>query len=246
MARNIIFIITLIPLWFSGCAHQSASTSKTMAVEHIESSDLESGEMYWWYARFKITWPPEYPPDMAVDLFIADKVIRPVLEDYSSKLFRWRFHRRANRDPAGHQFSFIFYTDIETAAEIMNKIKSTGLLQEALSSHVIEQLFLDDPDKPSRPALGDTSDPAWVDTLQKHWPAYIMGVSALWLGLIEEYKDKTNSDSELELQELIDTYREAQDRITNVWYEQGQHALLHHLNAIFGYEPILIRKDTRF
>ena len=181
-----------------------------------------------------------------MDLFLADTVIRPILETYSSKLFRWRFHRRAARDIAGHQFSFIFYASPDVARDIFERIKSNDRLTQAVSSHIIEKVRLDDPEKPARPALADTSDRSWPGTLQKHWPAYIMGVSALWLGLIDEYKDKTVPDGKRDIQALVDAYRDAEEKITNIWYQHGQHALLHHLNAIFGYEPILIRKELTF
>lgn len=38
----------------------------------------------------------------------------------------------------------------------------------------------------------------------------------------------------------------ADARIAEIWRLEGQHALLHHLNAIFGYKPLTIRKNLTF
>jgi len=29
--------------------------------------------------------------------------------------------------------------------------------------------------------------------------------------------------------------------MTDIWQEQGQHAMLHHLNAVYAYQPLLMR-----
>ena len=42
------------------------------------------------------------------------------------------------------------------------------------------------------------------------------------------------------LEEDRGLYREVNEAITRSWQKEGRHALLHHLNAIFGYEPIKI------
>ena len=31
------------------------------------------------------------------------------------------------------------------------------------------------------------------------------------------------------------------DDVTQLWIDQGQHAILHHLNAVYAYQPLLIR-----
>jgi hypothetical protein len=45
---------------------------------------------------------------------------------------------------------------------------------------------------------------------------------------------------------LLDRYRQAESKVSALWRNEGQHAFLHHLSAIFGYEPVLIRKEIRF
>ena len=44
---------------------------------------------------------------------------------------------------------------------------------------------------------------------------------------------------------LEQTYK-AEKTINAMWYKEGQHAFFHHLSAVFGYEPLLIRKAVRF
>jgi hypothetical protein len=34
--------------------------------------------------------------------------------------------------------------------------------------------------------------------------------------------------------------------VDRIWEEEAQHALLHHLNAVFGYRPLMIQKRMRF
>ena len=85
----------------------------------------------------------------------------------------------------------------------------------------------------------------WSPALQRNWPSYIMGVSTLWLGLIDDFiADVSTGDDDVFA--LLEEYREVDSRITTVWRDEGQHAFLHHLSAVFGYEPLLIRKEIRF
>jgi hypothetical protein len=44
----------------------------------------------------------------------------------------------------------------------------------------------------------------------------------------------------------MEKYRGVDAGITEIWRDQGQHALLHHLNAVFGYEEMLIQKAVSF
>jgi hypothetical protein len=72
-----------------------------------------------------------------------------------------------------------------------------------------------------------------------------MGVSALWLGLIDEAMAENPGEAG-EIRALLERYRTADARITTIWNKEGQHAFLHHLNALFGYKPLLIRKEITF
>ena len=204
------------------------------------------GGGFWWTCRFKIGWPAEKDPDFAVDLLLAHAVVRPVLLEHQSGILYWRFHRRAVLDNAGHQFSLLFYSDPSTAREVFREIEASEILREMLAAGIVEKTVADDPAAPSRPGVEDTSDRNWSPVLQRHWPAFIMGVSSLWLGLIDEAAAEEPDDAIRNVPTLLERYRKANARVTSIWYKEGQHAFLHHLNALFGYEPLLIKKEMRF
>lgn len=204
------------------------------------------GGRFWWSYRFKVAWPAEKDSDFAVDLLLAHAIVRPVLLEHQNAILSWRFHRRAARDNAGHQFNFLFYSDPGTARTVFGKIDASEILRNALAAGILEKTTADDPDRPSRPNVEDTSDRNWSPVLQRHWPAFIMGVSSLWLGLIDEAAAEEPDVDIRDIHALLERYRKADARVTSIWYKEGQHAFLHHLNALFGYEPLLIRKEMRF
>jgi hypothetical protein len=242
--------VGMLSAWFlglalCGCATRGAEPHAAPVLGHPTLATREN--TFWWACRFKLVWPPgqDADPDLTADLLLAHAVVQPVLRAYESRITCWRFHRRANRDTAGHQFSFLFYADPETAREIFQKIGESKPLSEALAANMVEKVMVDDPAKPTRPGVGDTSDPHWSPMLQRTWPSFIMGVSCLWLGLIDESMAEVPGGSD-EIHDLLERYRKADARITAIWYQEGQHALLHHLNAIFGYGPMLIKKAISF
>jgi hypothetical protein len=200
---------------------------------------------FWWGYRFKVFWPPEKAPDFTIDLLLAHAVVQPVLSEYQSRIIYWRFHRRAAPDAGGHQFSFLFYSDPITAGEVFRRIGQSKLLSEALAANIVEKIIADDPAQPARPGVEAMSDPHWSPMLQRSWPSFIMGVSSLWLDLIAEAVSE-DPGNDLEIHALLERYRKADERVTSVWHKEGQHAFLHHLNAIFGYEPLIIQKEMRF
>jgi hypothetical protein len=197
----------------------------------------------WWYARFAMEWPQGQEPSWHLDLLLAHRVVAPVLDRYRGEIALWRFHRRAIRDSAGHQFSFIFHASPETARKVFSTIQVESTLKEMKARGLILRDSYDDPSVITRPNIQDTSDPRWPPAIQKSWPYYILGVSEMWLNLIADMADgspegKTPGD----LKEMLAIYEQANASIETLWQEQGQHAFLHHLNAIFGYEPLAIHE----
>ena len=200
---------------------------------------------YWWGYRFRIAWPPEVPADMTIDLLLAHAVVKPRLEAFAERLSYWRFHRRAARDRAGHQFSLLFYANPATARELYASFQASPVLKQLQAQGVVTRIIMDDPGNPIRPGVGDTSDPNWPPMLQRQWPAYIMGVSLLWLGLIDEAVTALPLDQRNSA-DLRSVYQAAEKRVVDIWFKQGQHALLHHLSAVFGYRELLIARPIRF
>ncbi len=198
-------------------------------------------EKGWWYARFRMDWPQDKDPAWYMDLILAHRVILPVLDQYKKEIPLWRFHRRALRDTAGHQFSFIFYTSRKTAQEIYDAIRSSRLLDELIAAHLVVETIYDDTTADLRSDLGATSDPHWSPEIKRTWPFYIMGVSRMWVSLIDEVSKETIKERDLSnLDDLQEDYRKVNDVIEEQWRQEGRHAFLHHLNAIFGYEPLVV------
>ena len=67
-----------------------------------------------------------------------------------------------------------------------------------------------------------------------------MGASQMWLNLISDtIASLPEPDSPLSLQEIEEQYKDANAVISELWQNEGQHAFLHHLSALFGYRAII-------
>ena len=79
--------------------------------------------------------------------------------------------------------------------------------------------------------------------MQRAWPHFIMGVSRLWLELIRELERAGDWPSAPEAR-----YAAISEALDTQWRNEGGHALLHHLNAVFGYKEVQIlrRELLRF
>lgn len=240
-----ITLAVIILLLITGC-----SGKEDIPDLHVNTAPLMTGEKNiedhsWWRVRFRISWPEETDVDSGMDLLLAHGVIRTVLIENRELIAYWRFHRRASRDAAGHQFSFTFYATGETAETIFTDIQEKRLLAQAQEAQLIKKIIYDDPSQPTGLNIEETSDKHWHKALQKNWPAYIMGVSALWLGLIDDLHTGELESSE-DIKKTLEEYRKTHERISEIWFDEGQHALFHHINAIFGYEPLMIKKRMIF
>ena len=232
-------------LILAGCA--SATAPPVITLPRPATAPLSDGS--WWYARFRMAWPAHAEPAWHMDLLIADQVVKPSLDRHAQDIAVWRFHRRAARDEAGHQFSFIFFAAAGTAAGVFSEISAHPVLEQARSAGRITAVLCDDPGAGSRPGIADTSDPVWSAPLRQAWPYYLMGASQMWLDLISQMaRDKSSTNAELSFDQLDEHYAGAGAAITSLWQNEGRHAFLHHLNALFGYEPILIieKRHMRF
>ncbi len=231
-------LLVAVAVSVSGCAW----IGKVRPIEPQSGGQkTANAEKGWWYARFHMNWPQDEDPAWYVDLILAHRVISPVLDQYEKKISLWRFHRRAMRDQSGHQFSFIFYASRETAQKIYHAIRSSRQLEELIAAHLVLNTIYDDTAVVLRPDLGATSDRKWSPEIKRAWPFYIMGVSRTWLNLIDEVSKETLKEKDLSsIEGLSEGYRKVNDIIEEKWRQEGGHAFLHHLNAIFGYEPLVI------
>ncbi len=216
-----------------GCTQVYTPPEITDTIQQSVSSVVEGKS--WWYYRVKVNRPKETPPNWAMGALVAGEVFSPILENYRHDIELWRFHRRAGRDQAGHQFSFIFYSSALTAQLIYYDLENNLLLRDLLQQGKLDSVQFDDVGQLSRPNLEDTSDKSWPLIIQKSWPDYIMGVSQMWLNLVHGLAENHQQV------DVIQRYDDVQKELTALWMQYGQHAWLHHLNALYAYEPFLIR-----
>lgn len=201
----------------------------------------EQAGRYWWQLRFKLAWPEGEKPDFSRHLLIAEQLLLPVIEGHQRQLPLWRFHRRAARSPSGHQFSFIFLADADTARQINRQVTENPLTRWLLDRNMIERTRFDQRSKQELGLLEDTSDPAWPAEMQRSWPYFIMGASQTWLIMVQELSAQYALKGRVGYPELLKHYRKVDAALNTQWRENGQHAYLHHLSAVFGYQPIRIR-----
>ena len=236
LGKRAIIGIALLLLIF-GCS--SPGRVQPQPIKPLKPAALPAGDG-WWYARFRLNWPADTEPLWYPDLFIAHQVISPVLKQYQKDILLWRFHRRAARDAGGRQFSFIFYCSAATAEKIFTVISADAQVNAMKSAGVIDQVVCDRPEVITRPHIEDTSDKSWSPAIQKSWPYYIMGASRMWLNLIAEVAAQNLQGAPpATLPEIEIFYQKVDKAITDLWQRQGRHAFMHHLNALFGYKPLI-------
>lgn len=239
-------VVLLLGLWLGGCSVLPAGPETLEARPDAlteNRAEVPGDGLYWWYVRFRMAWPEGEDAPWHPDLWLADRVLGPVLDEEADALTLWRFHRRAARDGAGRQFSFIFRARPETAARVNERIRADAVVRWMQADGLLEAVVFDDPARPTRPGIGDTSDAAWTPAMQRAWPHFIMGVSRLWLELIRELGRDGDWPSAPEAR-----YEAISDALDTQWRNEGGHALLHHLNAVFGYKEVQIlrRELLRF
>ena len=91
--------------------------------------------------------------------------------------------------------------------------------------------------------LEETSDKNWPPEIQRSWPYFIMGASQTWLMLVQEISREQALAGNVDYHQLLEHYRIVDSKLNVQWRDYGQHAYLHHLNAVFGYQPVRIRSS---
>lgn len=237
-------LVILMGILVCGCS-TGGKPVQNLSMHTIPDNYKALNNSYWWRCNFKNVWPVDERPDFVIDLFLAHAVVSPILVEHINDIPYWRFHRRAARDQAGHQFSLLFYSTPEVASAVFAELSESDMLIRANAANLVEKVVMDNPDYPGLSDVEATSDPHWSLVLQKNWPSFIMGVSSLWIGLIEDLFQGSPEDF-ADTHQLLEKYREIDAQIAEIWRKEGQHALLHHLNAVFGYKPLIISKELSF
>lgn len=195
--------------------------------------------MAWHSCRAKLHWDTQQPASWDTDGLLAVALFAPLIDTLGPHLELWRFHRRAGDDGAGRRFSFIYRSSAQAHSMIIDWLEQHPVRVALQDAGVLEQLDCSDVAYWSGPSMGATSDSAWSPAMQEVWPHYIQGVSQMWLELMRMQIGPLRGQRSLD--ELLAASTQAQRVTTLMWQGEGQHALLHHLNAVFAYQPLLIR-----
>ena len=204
----------------------------------------EQAGRFWWQLRFKLTWPEDEHPDFSRHLLIAEQILVPVLVQHQQQMPLWRFHRRAGRDTTGHQFSLLFYASEDTAQQINEQVLDNPLTGWLVAQRMIEATTFQRRSKEELGRLENTSDASWPMEIQRSWPYFIMGASQSWLTQVQELSAEHAVPQQVDYTALLEHYQSVDEKLSNQWRDHGQHAYLHHLSAIYGYQPIKIKSTT--
>ena len=228
--------LSAVSIWLTmGCAASITPIPASLTPLAEAPAPQDRG---WWFVRFRMDRPAE-ETRWERDLLIAHRVASPLINAHEAAIDMWRFHRRSAEDETGHQFSFLFFTSAEVADTINQMVVDDPLVKRMLADGVIQEVITDAVDQNDHPNVGDTSDPKWSPVMQNTWPYFIMGVSRMWLGMIDQLSRERESAADATIDEMLEHYAQVNDAINHVWQQEGYHALLHHLNAIYGYEALV-------
>ncbi|GAG92741.1 unnamed protein product [marine sediment metagenome] len=197
----------------------------------------------WYGFNFKINWPDNQDPKVWIDIFIIGTIVRDVISKKKSEIDLWRIHRRWPSDEHRHEVTFDCFADKETATSIEKLIRES----ETFKILQANNLLAGDLKKVTggsniHDIADDDSTRDWSEELKESWPYYINGCSEMFLFLIESLKGRSKTDvDEKNISEIESFYTELNNRISEIWQRHGSHAFFHHINAIFGYEPLLAK-----
>jgi hypothetical protein len=233
-------IALLLIAWLSGaCAGHTPASSFVPSIPLDPAIEaVQPNARGWWAIRFRM----ERPPDeirWEKDLFIAHRIVAPIIRQGGTDIELWRFHRRCNEDATGHQLSFLFYAPPATAGRINRFVTTNPLVGRLLAAGQIREVLTASIERIDQPGIGDTSDQSWSPVMQDNWPYFIMGVCRMWLGMIDQVSLGLDSRDAVDLEGMLAHYRQVNEAVTHIWQHESYHALLHHLNAVFGYEAMV-------
>ncbi|MGE3500183.1 MAG: hypothetical protein AB7N53_20160 [Candidatus Binatia bacterium] len=234
MSRTCVLVAWLLAGLFAGCATAPAPTGLGTTGAGLVAP---RADQHWQTVCFRMPFDDAGHPVWARDLVLADRVVAPALAAHAAEIPLWRFHRRAARDGAGHQFSLLVFADPGVHADLRRHIEASPLLAAWRTHGELREVTFECRAAQRSPEVAATSDPAWDPAIQRAWPHFIMGVSASWLALVHDLAQGVDAEAD----DLVAAYAKVDARITELWGAQGQHAFLHHLGAVYGYRPVRIQ-----
>lgn len=231
-----VILVTLLASWLlAGCASYE-SQPQPASRTGLDISEL-GGEARWWHVRFRFERAGPNATNSYLDGLLAVEVIAPLLEAREREMDLWRVHRRWPEDAVGHQFSFMFFAPAATAHAVEERLHREPLLRRLADESHLRDWFLEPSPHKDAVVVGSTSDNRWPQTLQREWPHFIMGASRMWLGLLQDASERGY------LLGLHGRYRRVEEEINDLWFNEANHALFHHLSALFGYQPMRLTGD---
>ncbi|MCP5306441.1 MAG: hypothetical protein H6953_13445 [Chromatiaceae bacterium] len=229
---SVLLVLTLLAVILGGCTTVPSPKGDPVALERLATPVVVQPR--WNYLRFRFNTAADGEVDSYLDILVADRILAPIVAQHASTIPLWRFHRRWPDDPVGHRFSLVLYTDPATVDAISAEVAAHPLLQ-ALRNRDMLLSFRVEPVPDVRGTLPEgTSDERWPVAVQREWPYFIMGASRMWLGLAQA-EAALHDEPDLHAR-----YRAVEQSLDRLWFEQANHAFLHHLSAIFGYKPALV------
>jgi hypothetical protein len=207
----------------------------------MNSAQESKSEYIWANVFFRIAWPENSDPLWHIDLLIAHKILNPIMKRFESKFLSWQFHRRADRDSRGHEFTFSFFASKDLVLELYSLIEQDLILREMQDKGYIIETIFDDVTNRQLSGIDDKSNKNWPNPLRVSWPHFMTGVSKMWLALIDEVLRNQVTEKLRSIDDNVSLYRDINKSINKMWQDTGQHAFLHYLNAIFGYTPVIIQ-----
>ena len=240
-------VLSGMVLLLTGCSTAlHTSTPVSLSTANTVSTLQQCIDCHWSAVRVRILPLSGAEPQWEIDSVLAGEVFAPVLAKVGSALPLWRFHRRAALDATGHQFSFIFFAPPEVSNQIAEALGSMQILSQLQSQGIIEQWVIDSVGAERSATIEGSSDSAWPIALQRSWPHYILGVSNAWLDLTRQVLVRPPASEADNVQSTIAAYRNAALEVARIWKVSGQHAFFHHLSAMMGYEPVIIKREIQF
>lgn len=199
-------------------------------------------KMGWWKIQFIVAYKNEEKnARWHIDPLIAFEILKKILARNKRQIQYWRFHRV--NDPVafnGHQFNFIFYCDQPVAGKIYESIKKNILIKKLKKNRDIVKIVYPDRRK-LHSRIEDQSEQNWDPLVQRAWPRYAMGLSEMWLELVELVRQEIDfEEAESNIDTLISSYKEAENKLDSIWRENGGHAILHMAHSVMGWEPVSV------
>jgi hypothetical protein len=179
--------------------------------------------------------------DSPIHSMIANEIFRPIIQDHSERICVWRFHRVFNPQNDCHYCRLKFYGKQALDTPITSYLSSHALYQEIKA---LDLLKLGQDENITcvalnEPNLKDDCDPNWSEEIKEVWPYYIHGASRAWLKMIEIFAERESQTLPYStFEEKITLYTRVNQLVEEKWVGEGKHAMLHHLNAVFGYKFI--------